>query len=325
MLYFKASALIFTLKEHMSKSRKVSTRLKLLFIVLWPLVLLIAGLLLCRTPHGFHFVKVRSNFEFSAGSSLSSSSVEEFLRLRHVFSQPFHFLSTGAQCYAFVSEDGRYVIKFFKMHQLTPKYWLKKLPFPFLEKYTFEKVEMRQRKREETFGGFIAALEDMPEKTGVLFVHFTRTHYPQDKLKVIDKKGVVHHIPLNHVPFVLQKRADMIYPYVSSLIQKGDKDRAIESLISILVLIRDRCKMGFADRDDGVSSNYGFLHGEPIEIDLGRVVRDENMKHPASYLREMLRVSRKMELWLEASYPELLPVLQQRLYKLWKEEESSLS
>jgi hypothetical protein len=303
----------------MPKSRKASTSYKLMLIVLWPLLLMTAGLWLCRSPHGFQFVKVRSDFDFAKDMSFSSSSTEEFLRLRHVFSQPFHFLSSGAQCYAFVSDDGRYVIKFFKMHQLTPKYWLNKLPFPFLEKYRFEKVEMRKRRREETFGGFIAALEDMPDETGLVFVHFTRTHYPQDLLQLIDKKGQLHRIPLNQVPFVLQRRAEMIYPYVADLIDKGDKEKGLSSLVSILVLIRERCKMGFADRDDGVSSNYGFLDGKPVEIDLGRVVRDESMKESATYLREVLRVSGKMNTWLEASYPELSSSFQERVQRLLKE------
>jgi hypothetical protein len=80
-----------------------------------------------------------------------------------------------------------------------------------------------------------------------------------------------------------------------------------------------------ADKDDGISSNYGFVHGRPVEIDLGRVVRDESVKRPACYLTEMMRVSKKMELWLEASYPELLPLFQQRQQRLLKEEDSCLS
>ena len=43
--------------------------------------------------------------------------------------QKFTYLDRGTQSYAFVSADQKYVIKFFNMKHLTPKTWLKLLPF----------------------------------------------------------------------------------------------------------------------------------------------------------------------------------------------------
>src|SRR3989304_3794415 len=48
-------------------------------------------------------------------------SEEERIELKKTLSQPFTFLSKGNECYAFVSEDGQYVLKFFK-HQIFSHY-----------------------------------------------------------------------------------------------------------------------------------------------------------------------------------------------------------
>jgi hypothetical protein len=303
----------------MKKKRKQTIKLFLIF--LWPLILLGVGFQICKTPSGFHPTKIKSNFSFVEHSNENGPTAEDFKKLDHIFSQKFHYLNSGAQCYAFVSDDQKYVIKFFKMNQLTPKYWLNYLPFPFLEKVRFNKVEMRERRRQETFDSFRFAFEDIKDETGLLFVHFKKTHYPHDKVIFKDQLHREHVISLNQVPFVLQKKAEMIYPYVSKLIEQGDTSLAMDSLTSVLYLIKDRCKKGYADKDDGVSSNYGFLDGRPVEIDLGRVIQDESIKDPVNYLREILRVSKKIDLWLKASYPSLSSEFQERVQQILSNEE----
>lgn len=279
---------------------------------------------MCRSPSGFQEDKIRSDFVFKEGLNQKALPAEDFKKLQDVFSQKFRYLDSGAQCYAFVSEDQRYVVKFFKMKHLTPKYWLNYIPLPWLEKYRFEKIQMRERRRLETFDSFKAAFDDFKEETGLLFVHFHKTHYLHDKATFIDKEGREHVIALNTVPFVLQKKAQMIYPYVSELIKNGQKQKALESLTSILYLIKDRCQKGYVDKDGGVSSNYGFVEGKPVEIDLGRVVKDESIKDPMNYLREILRVSKKIEIWLQTSYPELCPQFQEQVQKILSNEDVSL-
>lgn len=306
----------------MKKRHKQS--FKLAFLVLWPLVIFGVGLQMCRSPRGFNLQKIRSDFVFKEGMNQRAQPAEDFKKLQDVFSQKFTYLDRGGQCYAFVSEDQKYVIKFFRMKNLTPKYWLNYIPLPWLEKYRFEKIQMRERQRLETFDSFKAAFEEFKEETGLLFVHFHKTHYLHDKVTFIDKTGKEHVIALNTVPFVLQKRAQMIYPYVSELIKDGENQKALDSLTSVLYLIKDRCQKGYVDKDGGVSSNYGFVEGKAVEIDLGRVVKDESIKDPMNYLREILRVSKKIEIWLQGSYPDLCPLFQEEVQKILSNEDVSL-
>ncbi|MCX6988597.1 MAG: hypothetical protein NTZ52_03725 [Chlamydiae bacterium] len=286
--------------------KKHKNILKLSLLILWPICLLVIGFNICSRPVGFDIAAIRSNFQFKEGSSHKAPSAQEFEKLQNAFSQKFYYLGNGAQCYAFVSEDQNYVIKFFKMSHLTPKYWLNYIPLPWLEKYRFQKIQMRERRRKEVFDGFEAIYHTFKEETGLLFIHFSKTSYFHDTTDFIDKMGKMHHIALNGVPFILQKRARMIYDYVGDLIEQGQSERALDSLISVLELIKARCKKGYFDSDTGVSGNYGFVDGRPIEIDLGRVYKDETIVDPVQYIREVMHVSKKIEVWLKTNHPELL-------------------
>lgn len=301
--------------------KRTKQSLKILLLVLWPMVLLTAGLQICRKPSGFALDKIRSGLAFQEGIS---ATAEDFKKLQGVFSQKFYFLDSGAQCYAFVSEDQKYVVKFFRMKHLTPKYWLNYIPLPWLEKYRFKKIQMRERRRQETFESFKVAFEEFKEQTALLFVHLHKTNYAHDKVTFVDKLGKEHQISLNKVPFVVQKRAQMIYPYVSDLIKQGDSERALDALTSILCLIKERCQRGYVDKDGGVSSNYGFVEGQPVEIDLGRVVKDDSIKNPVNYLREILRVAKKIEVWLQGTHPELSAPFQERVQKILSNEDVAL-
>lgn len=295
--------------------------MKILLLIVWPLVLFTVGLQICRKPAGFTLDKIRSGFASQEGIS---ASAEEFKNLQGVFSQKFYYLDSGAECYAFVSEDQRYVVKFFRMKHLTPKYWLNYVPLPWLEKYRFEKIQMRERRRQETFESFKVAFEEFKEQTALLFVHLHKTNYLHDKVTFVDKVGKEHQISLNNAPFVVQKRAQMIYSYTADLIKKGEKEKALDALTSILCLIKERCQKGYVDKDGGVSSNYGFVDGLPVEVDLGRVVRDESIKDPVNYLREILRVAKKIEIWLQTTHPELSAPFQERVQKILSNEDVAL-
>src|SRR3989338_6008758 len=51
-----------------------------------------------------------------AGSSFDTSSYHTSLDIQAILSQKFSFLGKGHQAFAFVSEDGEYVLKLFKPH-----------------------------------------------------------------------------------------------------------------------------------------------------------------------------------------------------------------
>ena len=105
--------------------------------------------------------------------SFSSELVQEIDKdVLSVLDQPFHYLGKGVQCYAFVSADDKYVLKFFRMRRLLPSPWLVKMPL--LESYKQEKIK---RKSEELFRDFTSykiAYEQLQEETGLVYVHLNQ-------------------------------------------------------------------------------------------------------------------------------------------------------
>src|SRR4029079_17540498 len=93
--------------------------LPILFIItLFPLLLLGVGLYLCSYRRGFTVEKISSKLSFNEAWEIHPLSLEARDHLLHtVLSQTFYYLGSGSQSYAFASQDGKYVLKFFKMHK----------------------------------------------------------------------------------------------------------------------------------------------------------------------------------------------------------------
>jgi hypothetical protein len=275
---------------------------KLFLVALFPLVLLMVGLLgFTRTP-GFGIQKIRSPFIPHPEWETAALSVEERSQVDAIFSQKFYYLASGAESYAFVSEDGKSVLKFFKMKHLIPKTWLKYFPLPGLKHYRFLKTDRRQARCQALFGNYKAAYEELKEETGLITVHLNKTRDLYYSVILVDRAGREYRADLDNLEFVLQKRAELIYDRVAQLMQKGDVAGAENALRAVLHVVETRSQKGYRDCDGGVSRNYGFVGDEPIHIDVGRWKREEAAPHPS----EVVRVRQKMQKWVEANYSELM-------------------
>ena len=104
----------------MSK-RFVDKRIRLPFFkITLLLVLVIIGGYYCFVQlSGFSPKKILSDFsehpDWNTSPSLSDHSAIE-----KVLDQPFFYLGKGVQCYAFISQDGTTVLKFFKHYHMWP-------------------------------------------------------------------------------------------------------------------------------------------------------------------------------------------------------------
>ena len=208
-----------------------------------------------------------------------------------------------------------YVLKFFKMNHLRPKYWLSHIPLPILESYRFKKIEVRKRRRQEIIANFSSAFEDLKEETALVYLYLGNKHPSHEQITVWDKQGRAFKISLKEVPFILQRRAALIYPYVDSILASEGEGKAIGALLSILTLIKQRCAKGYVDLDPGISSNFGFVGGRPVQIDIGRLVKDDAIVETGATLREVRRVGKKLSLWVRQNHPELAASFEKELEK----------
>jgi len=214
----------------------------------------------CATD-GFSLSKIQKPVTWDQTLLADPPGVE----VAHILDQPFHYLASGHECFAFASEDGRFILKFFKLQPLRFTYFRDALKsgeeLPFFQKLITAHKDRLQR----TFSSCKIAYDLLKEETGLLYFH----HNPIDSfcklVTITDPSGIAHRINLNTTPFILQKRAELAYPYLLS----SDQKRGEELIDSLFALIEARREKGIMDRDPAIYKNFGYDGERLIEIDVG--------------------------------------------------------
>jgi hypothetical protein len=239
---------------------------------------------------------------------------EEKHTLATLLSQPFHYLGSGGQCYAFVSEDGNYVIKFFKHKLRAPwnYFYTHPLPAP-LEAVRLRKLAKILMKLDRDFTSYKLAYEELQPETGILYVHLNKTTGLNQAVTIYDKLNIAHTIDLDQIEFIVQKKADLAYSYLDSLIQNGNLTQLKVSIDSLIEVIISRCKKGIFDEDAKIHRNFGFIDGKAVVIDVGRFRKDPSRTSSDVYTQDVRTITRSLRVWMQESCPELTPWLEQRL------------
>ena len=195
-----------------------------------------------------------------------------------ILNQPYTFLDKGAQSFVFASQDGNYVIKFFRHHHMK-----------------------KQGKLDKDFNSYKLAFNHLKQETGLLFLHLNKTTHLNQTLDLVDKLGIHHKIPLDQFEFLVQKRAQLVYPALQTFMQQGETDNAKEALTNLVHFLVHRSKLGIFDKDPDLNSNFGLIGTEVVQIDIGR------FKHQKPQLNkdEIIRITDNLHQWLMVNYPEL--------------------
>ncbi|MBS0628211.1 MAG: hypothetical protein JSS09_08380 [Verrucomicrobia bacterium] len=275
------------------------------------LTLLVASVCFFHTD-SFSLNKIKPSRDFSFQATTSHSQ-KELETIRAILSQPFTPLAERDDTYVFVSKDQKHVIKFFKMKRMTPKYWLNYVPFPWLDKKRLSKIDNRERIRQEFFGGLKTAYEQFRYQNALVFLHLFRTQYLKMKATIIDTEGKTHEIPLDQVPFLLQKKADLLPEHMNNLLSLGKKEEAIRALCQILYLVQNSCQKGFSHTNENLEVEYGFIDGRAIYFRSIYLPQESSIKSPRGVLKEVFTVSKSIESWLQHNYPELVSDFQEEL------------
>lgn len=235
--------------------------------------------------------------------------------LPEIFDQKFTYLASGGQAYAFVSDDGKYVLKFFKHHLRRLPFWLKILPLPEnLAKRRQATNAKRQRKFLRDFTSYKLSYEQLPKETGVLYVHLNKTDALKTKAQIIDKLQIEHNIDLDKVEFVVQKRADLVFPYFTKLIEEGEIEKSKKCIRSIIEIVKSRSEKGIYDEDPRLHRNFGFVGDQAIVIDVGRLRPDPSRKDPKVISQDLAKITASLQTFLEVASPELATYLKKELY-----------
>lgn len=246
--------------------------------------------------------------EWPLVSSLQFTEKQQAL-LKDIFFQSFRYLDRGKQSFVFVSEDQKYVLKFFDNR------CLRSGSFPFLfpidQEHCFRKLE-------QLFEGYRVAEAYDPGDTGLIFVQLAPDHSYRLNVSLFDRFGFEHTIDLAEVPFVLQEKAIPLRELITSLLNEGKVAEAERRLRQIIDMYVGGYRRGIVDLDHNFMYNTGFVGDRPLRIDLGRFQQDEKMKNPAVYRVDLEKiVIDRLGDWLQRHFPkyrrEILEDMKQKL------------
>lgn len=230
----------------------------------------------------------------------------EELAIKQILSQPFTYLGKGAQCYVFASQDGKHVIKFFRMSHIDTPRWLKEMPLPAkFEPWRLEKIVTKQSKREKDFFSYKCAYETLKEETGLLYLHLNKTSHLNQTITIVDRLGIEHALDLDQMEFMVQKRAAPFYAAIEEMLQKKEMEKAKAAISNLVQMLVKRHNAGLSDKDPDLRTNFGLVDVEPIQFDIGRFKDARKSQKNEPFQNELIRITDQFKHWLEKREPAL--------------------
>lgn len=262
---------------------------------------------------GFRFYEVLSDIPNDPSWEISSLTSTEQSKINEILDQPFSYLGGGGQCYAFVSQDGSYVLKLFRHSHLAPENLLKTFTLPFsLDRYRNHLYWHINRLPWLLFPSCKLAYEKLQVETGVIFIHLNKTKDLFPKIKLIDKCGISHQLDPNATEFVIQKKAEPLFPTLEKKIQAGEGKEALSALFSCIL---NCSRKGIRDKDNAIRRNFGYLGKEAVAFDIGSFVVEEGLASPTESKKELEIKTYRVKRWLRKHHPSFLPVFDEEMKK----------
>lgn len=269
----------------------------------------------CRSQtEGFSLSKINSDYPASAKWEISCSQ-EKLMQVQQILNQPYYYLGSGVQCYAFESEDKQYVLKLFKHYHMWPdNALLRHMPVPSLLKNWCQKViQQREERLEHLFESAKIAYEDLGQQTGVLFVHLNPSRHQFPLLSIHDKLHIQHLIALDQIPFVLQKKAGLLFPKIKQYLDEHNQQKALAIINQLLDIIDLRSQKGIRNSDPILRRNVGLINDRPIEIDIGSFAYDPYIHLEKQRHRELFFETLELKDWLKQIAPQLVSHVEEQI------------
>ena len=86
---------------------------------------------------------------------------------------------------------------------------------------------------------------------------------------IVDNLGIEHSLHLDSMEFIVQKKAEMACSHISELMRNHQIEDAKKALFSIWHLMASITYRGYDDHDMNMETNFGFIDGEAVKIDVG--------------------------------------------------------
>ena len=273
-----------------------------------------------KATDGFALNKVIYPLKEELAEKLEPFSVEHKHAKDILTNRSFRYLASGAQCYAFVSDDQKYILKLFKFQHMRIPPWSQHLPLPsFLDSYRQAKLAKKRQIISDLFDSFQLASRYLKEETGILFLHLRKTSDFESQMTIIDKIGKQHRLDIDQTYFVLQMRADLAYDKINDWMKKGKIAKARAGIRSLVNLAATRCEKGIFDKDPDFRTNFGFVNGKATQIDIGRFSKKRIACDKTICQPEIIRITRAFRQWLRKNHEALVDVLDEEVNKIMQD------
>ncbi len=270
-----------------------------------------------KQTDGFSVSRLQSAFPSDPHWDISPLSSLDQAAFDKAIGQKYRYLGFGGQCFAFESEDGQYVVKFFKHRLRKPQAWLMTLPLPeSLQSKCSKQYKRILSKHYRDFNSYKLAFDFLKEETGLIAIHLNKTDNLHKNLTISDKLQISYQIDLDQTEFIVQKKAQLVYPTIAEMMKHGNIEMVKKSLHSILHLIVSRCKKKIFDEDPRIHRNVGLIGTDAIFIDIGRFKPDEQRSNPEIYKRDLSTITRCFKKWLGENYPALIPIFEEEMIRV---------
>lgn len=220
------------------------------------------------------------------------------------FNHEWIYLGKGAQAYAFLSYDKKYVIKFFKFKHLRPNFFIENLPdISALKEYKSAVRERKARKLLSVFSGYELAYSKDKDHAGLLYLHLQQTAFNLPKAHLIDKAGRKWTVDLDEAVFLVQTKGESLESSLKESLSKNNIQEASEKVLSILAMLVDEFGRGLVDFDHGILYNTGFSNGVAFHLDVGQLHEDKRVCKIGVYRHELKKAIWFINEWVEAHFP----------------------
>jgi hypothetical protein len=282
----------------------------------------ICSCLYFKFTDGFRIGNITPHITFKESWKVSQLSPEEQKTLDLALNQNYRYFAKGHQIYAFISEDGEYLIKFPKFQRITPKPWIYWLPIhSSWESWRRSKIAKKDKVVDNFMNSWKLSYEELKNETAVLYVHINPTYNEiNKKLTFTDKLGFKHIINMDEMVFLIQRKVKMFIPAIEQYTSVGDLEGAKKLLDNLLALYVSENQRGLVEKDYQIMRNTGFIGQRPIQIDIGRFFKDENVKKTEVSRAEMRYKTQKLMPWLVKNHPQLALYLDEQIKNLYKKQ-----
>ena len=280
--------------------------------IIWGALLLFAGYALfsaalLRLTDGFCITHIKSDLDYS---SHRESSCPNEKAIQDLLKQNFYYLGKGSQCYVFESEDHDVVLKFFRF----PRYRLHALAQhitapTFLTDILKSRLREKQHKLHALFASCRLANHELAKETQILYLHLSKTDHLKQTVVLYDKLKRPFPISIDAYAFIIQKKGEQIYPYLTRLLQQGKMQEAQEALARLTAILTTCLQKGIVDNDAMIHKNLGFRNQKAFFLDIGGFERTL----PANPNHILWQTTQRLRTWLNTQDPELASHFEQTL------------